>query len=371
MDKRSKKSIKLLFVSFLCCFAVNFAHANVDEELFDTLTENRALSDDLNNYIQKLTNVGQFSGAVLIAKDNKILINKGYNLCNYELSIANTPITKFRVGSITKSFTAVAILQLREKGLLTLKDPLAKYIPDYPNGNLITIHQLLIHASGIPNFRELPEYKKNFCSSVTLDNIIATFKYKPLEFPPGQRFSYSNSNYILLTYIIQKITGQPYQEYLKNNILVPALMNNTGIDDTSTILENRASGYQMDASGLINASYANMSWSAGAGALYTTVQDLYKFDRILYSTKLLTRDSIALMFTPQIANSCYGWHSELLCSRPVFSHGGLINGFHAMFMRFIEDNACIIIVSNFEFAPIEKMSRDLAAIIFNCPDSRE
>ena len=364
--KQLRKHAIIFGVSFVCCFTVNFIPATFDEELFDTLSQNRALSDDLNNYIQKLTNVGQFSGAVLIAKDNKILINKGYNLCNYELSIANTPITKFRVGSITKSFVAVAILQLREKGLLTLKDPLAKYIPDYPNGNLITIHHLLIHSSGIPNFREFSEYKKNVCLSVTLENIISTFKYKPLEFPPGQRFSYSNSNYILLTYIIEKVAQQPYQEYLKNNILIPSFMNNTGIDDTSTILENRASGYQRDASGLINANYANMSWSAGAGALITTVKDLYKFDRILYSTTLLTKDSIALMFTPQIGTSCYGWQAGQLCSRPVFSHGGLINGFHALFLRFIEDNACIILVSNFEFAPIETMAGDLAAIIFNC-----
>jgi len=242
--------------------------------------------------------LGNFSGSVLIAKGDEVLVRKGYGLANIEIDVPNTPKTKFRLGSVTKQFTAMAILQLQEDELLSVNDPLSKFIPDYPEGDKITIHHLLTHTSGIPNLTDFPELEKIKKIKTPIEEIIKIFKNEQLEFAPGEKHQYSNSGYTLLGYIIEKASGKTYEEYLKENIFIPLNMKDSGYDHYNTVLLNRASGYSPGKDGIVNAKYIDMSIPFGGGCLYSTVGDMYLWDRALYTDKLLSESSLNEMFTP-------------------------------------------------------------------------
>ncbi|MEA1964396.1 MAG: serine hydrolase [Candidatus Aerophobetes bacterium] len=322
------------------------------------------IESKVDEYINGYLKMGSFSGSILIAEGGIILLSKGYGMANYENNVPNISQTKFRLGSVTKQFTAMAIIQLEEKGLLKVNDPLSKYLPDYPNGEEITTHHLLTHTSGIPNFTSFPEYRETIMLPSPVEKTIERFKYKPLEFAPGEKFSYSNSGYLLLGYIIEKVSGKSYEEYLKENIFQPLNMTNTGYDHHSTIIKHRASGYLLGVNGLVNADYIDMFIPYAAGALYSTVEDLYLWDRALYTEKLVSKSSLDKMFTPFKGNYGYGWFIMRAFNRKLITHGGVINGFYAYISRYADDEVCIIVLSNIENAPVDKISIDLAAIVF-------
>ena len=234
----------------------------------------------------------QFNGTVLLARNGQILFCRGYGMANLEHDVPCTPNTKFRLGSITKQFTAMAILILQERGKLAVTDKVKKYIPSAPKAwDDITIHHLLTHTSGIPNYTGFPDFLKTLRDPITLDALIAKFKDKPLDFKPGEKFKYSNSGYIVLGKIIDVASGPPYATFMKEAIFDPLEMHDTGYDNFATILKNRASGYSR-LLGLTpaNATYIDMSIPHAAGALYSTVLDLLKWDRALDSEKLLPRE---------------------------------------------------------------------------------
>jgi len=317
-----------------------------------------------DEYIGAYLKMGKFSGSVLIAKDGDILLKKGYGMANYEHDVPNTPKTKFRLGSITKQFTSIAIMQLQEKGLLNVNDPIKKYIPDYPDGEKITIRHLLTHTSGIPSFTSFPNYRETMMLLSPVEMTIERFKDKSLEFMPGEKYKYSNSGYILLGYIVEKVSKKSYEEYLKENIFHPLNMTNTGYDHHSPILKHRASGYSLNGDGFINAPYIDMSIPHGAGALYSTVEDLYIWDKALYTEKLVSKSSLDKIFTPYRENYGYGWQITESFNRKHISHGGGINGFRTYISRYVDDDVCIIVLSNFEHSPTQKISKDLSAIVF-------
>ncbi|BAZ23557.1 hypothetical protein NIES4073_44460 [Kalymmatonema gypsitolerans NIES-4073] len=320
----------------------------------------------VNEYIDANVEVHKFSGSVLIVQKEKVLVSNGYGMANYELDVPNTPQTKFRLASITKQFTAMAIMQLQEKGLLNVDDSINKYILDYPEtGKQITIHHLLTHTSGIPNFTSFPDYLETMMIPAPLEKIIARFKDKSLEFEPGEKYNYSNSGYILLGYIIEKVSEKAYETYLKEKIFQPLGMNNTGYAHHNPIIKNRASGYSIGNDGLQNADYIDMSIPHAAGALYSTVEDLYLWDRALYTEKLLSQTSLVQMFTPFKENYGYGWYITEVFNHKVVGHGGAINGFVTNIERYVNDDVCIIVLSNNVLSPVGRMSQDLAAIVFN------
>ena len=330
----------------------------------------------LNNYVKAYVAIDQFRGSVLVAKNGKVLLCKGYGMANYEHDIPNTPQTKFRLASITKQFTAMAIMQLKEKGLLSVNDTLSKYIPDYPNGDKINIHHLLTHTSGIPNLPVFPESKKKKLESYTLEQRIELFKHAPLAFKPGEKYSYNNSGYILLNYIIEKVSGKTYETILKENIFDPLGMNNSGYDKVGLIIKDRASGYSLDGSKFINAAYIDMSYVAGAGALYSTVEDLYLWDQALYSEKLLPKKSLAALFTPYVVmdqsipdsfSYGYGWRIGKIGNHNFVGHTGRFDGFKTNICRYPGDNISIIVLSNFDHSNISQLSSGLAAIVFGEP----
>ncbi|MFA5075177.1 MAG: serine hydrolase [Candidatus Babeliales bacterium] len=322
------------------------------------------IKSKLDKYIKAYVELGWFSGSVLVAKDGKILLCKAYGMANYEHNIPNTPQTKFRIGSLTKQFTAMAIMLLREKKLLHVNDKICKYIPDYPNGDKITIHHLLTHTSGIPNFTEFPECKIEQLKSHNTEQLINIFKDKSLEFEPGEKYNYSNSGYILLTYIIEKISEKNYETFLKENIFEPLGMKDSGCDSFITIIKNRASGYGIFNDELVNAAYIDMSFTSGAGILYSTIEDLYLWDQALYKEKLVSQKSLDEIFTPFKDSYGYGWIITQSSGHKLVAHAGGINGFSSDISRYPDDHVCIIVLSNFEHAQSSEIAAGLEAIIF-------
>jgi D-alanyl-D-alanine carboxypeptidase len=322
-------------------------------------------ASEVDTYVQSLVDGNNFSGSVLIARGGKIIFEKNYGMANYELQVANSSQIRFHIASISKSFTAAAILMLAERGKLNLDDALTKFIPDYPDGDKITIHHLLTHRSGIPNANDLPEYDEKSKFRLSLAEVIDLFKNKPLQFPPGSRFRYSNSNYNLLAYIVEKTSGQSYGEFLAQNIFRPLAMSDTADDPGSAdLIPNRASGYvPAGMAGIQNAPYLNWSIKRGNGSLYSTVEDLYKWDRALYSGKILSPASRDKMFT-DYGGFGYGWFVRKQFGRPVTSITGRSPGFTSSLQRFIDDDACIIVTANTYSGITQSMSDDLAAMVF-------
>ncbi|HEY6230679.1 MAG TPA: serine hydrolase domain-containing protein, partial [Pyrinomonadaceae bacterium] len=232
---------------------------------------------------------GKFMGTVLVAQDGKIVLDKGYGFANLEWDIPNTPRTKFRLGSLTKQFTAASILLLEERGKLKIEDPVKKYMPDAPAAwDKITIFHLLTHTSGIPSFTGFADYRSREAEAITPEKLVEWFRDKPLEFEPGTKWNYSNSGYVLLGYLIEKISGQSYAEFVQQNIFTPLGMKDSGYDSNSAIIAHRAAGYTPGNSGPVNAGFVHMSIPFSAGALYSTTEDLLRWEQGLFGGKVLT-----------------------------------------------------------------------------------
>jgi CubicO group peptidase (beta-lactamase class C family) len=330
----------------------------------------------INQYMQAQTDLGWFSGAILVAKDGKIILSKGYGMANYELDVPNTTSAKFKLASISKQFTAMGIMQLQERGLLSVNDPLSKFIPDFPHGNEITLHHLLTHSSGIFSYTSLPDWNTLKIQPTNPAAIIELVKTKPLEFTPGKKFSYSNSGYVILTYIIEKVSGKTYEEFMQENIFKPLGMNESGYAHNSTILKKRASGYSKDNGILKNAAYLDMSGPSGAGGLYSTVEDMYKWDRALYTEKLIHKKSLDAMMQSHMPctteGECkehygYGFIINRDCDLLCITHEGGIDGFSTNIIRYVDNNIAIIILSNFDFSSIGTISKALTDIMFDKP----
>jgi len=352
--------LKKILVSCLLFFLFNGFSAYALEK--NTAEED--IQSRIDGYLQQLTEEKKFSGTVLIAKEGKILFQKGYGMANYEFNVGNTPDTKFQVGSITKQFTAMAILQLAEKGALDIQDPVSKYFPEYPNGEKITIHHLLTHRSGIWDYTHDIDFLAHAKRSWSPQEIVSLFQGKPFSFPPGQKNEYSNSNYVLLGLIIEKVSGMPYEEYLSKNILQPSNMHDSGYGDNKKILQKRASGYIMNMEQIENAPFMDPSYVYAAGAMYATVQDLYRWDQMLYTEKLLSKAYLDRMFTPDPGGYGYGWKIKKWNGYQHIYHDGEYSGFASQISRFPEQQAVIITLSNFYHAPVDEINTKLAEILF-------
>jgi CubicO group peptidase (beta-lactamase class C family) len=365
MNNMPRKN-NLLFMSLLSIFAGSISPILASPRLITPAAEITNFKAKVDEYIKPFIDAGGFSGAVLIAKGGKIVLSNGYGMANYELDIPNTPQTKFHIASISKTFTATAIMMLEEREKLSTHDSILKFIPDYPSGDKITIHHLLTHTSGIPNVNDFPDYEEKSRFPHTLEEIISWFKDKPLEFKPGEKYSYSNSNYNLLAFIIEKVSGKSYGEFMKENIFEPLGMTNTGHDGMAgALLKNLASGYEpAGGSGIENAPYLDWSIKTGNGSLYSTVEDLYKWDRALYTDKILKKNSLNKMFIDYGNGVGYGWFVGKHLNRRVVYYNGRSPGFTSYLDRFVDDDVCIIILSN-NYAPVPHlMVKDIAAILF-------
>jgi CubicO group peptidase (beta-lactamase class C family) len=322
----------------------------------------------LESYLQACTEAEDFQGAVLVASHGQTLLAKGYGLANREHQVANTPQTRFRLGSITKQFTAMAVLILEEQGKLKLEDPVSQHLEDTPRAwEAITLQHLLSHTAGLPNFTSFPEYSKKWMLPSPPAETIQRFIDKPLEFAPGEQFRYSNSGYIVLGAIIERASGQNYAEFLRKNIFQPLGMNDTGYDTYEEILPHRAAGYQRDGQGMKNAPYLDMTQPHAAGALYSTVEDLKRWDEALNDGKLIAEKSFDKMYAPVKGNYALGWQVTDRGARRQIAHGGGINGFATYLLRVPEEKLCIVVLSNVVPSPPGRMATDLAAIVLGEP----
>lgn len=337
--------------------------------------------DKLDKLISAYAEYGKFTGSVLVAEKGKVIYKKGFGLADMEWNIPNQPDTKYRLGSITKQFTAMLIMQLVEQGKLKLDVPVSTYLPEYPkkNGDVITIHQLLTHSSGTPNMTSFPGFLKNISrNSYSPLQLVNLFADSTLQFEPGKKYAYSNSGYILLGYIIEKVTHKSYEKVLQENIFTPLGMNNTGYDHHEVLLKNRANGYEKNGRHYVNADFIDMSVPYAAGSLYSTVEDLYLWDQSLYGNKLLRKEDMDLLFAKHIPSGGsyyygYGWGiGEIPLGNTAeriqtIGHGGGINGFNTQITRIPSDKSLIVLLNNTGGAPLNEMTNAIAAIIYDKP----
>jgi CubicO group peptidase (beta-lactamase class C family) len=311
----------------------------------------RALDALLTSY----HSAGVFNGAALVSENGKVVFKKGFGLADFEWKIPNTPDTKFRIGSITKQFTATLVMQLVEEGKLSLDATLISVLPYYrrDTGAKVTVQHLLTHRSGIPSYTSLPNFFRDVSRNpYGVREFIEKYCSGDLEFEPGTKYLYDNSGYFLLGAIIEQVTGKPYEEVLRERIFDPLGMKGSGYDLSRPILEKRARGYEQGLSGVRNADYLDMLLPYAAGSLYSTVEDLYVWDQALYGEKVLPAKAKERMFTPVLENYGYGWIIE---KRPVgpnkgerlrIGHAGGINGFSSMIMRVPEDRHLVVLFNN-------------------------
>ena len=282
------------------------------------------------------------------------MLRKGYGLAEVELSVPIRPDMVFRVGSVTKQFTAACILKLVEQGRMSLSDDLAKYLPDYPTGGRrVTIEQLLTHTSGIKNYTEIPaRYPNRLREDWTLSQMIDFFKDEPFDFEPGTKWHYDNSGYVLLGAILEKVTGRAYADLVSEWIFTPLDMKDTRYDSEASIIPRRASGYQLANGRIVNASYLSMTQPFSAGGLVSTVDDLARWQAALDSGRILTPESRRRMWTPLTlpdgtkTRYGFGWGIWSYEGHAVVEHGGRINGFATANMRLPDDRIYVAVLSN-------------------------
>ncbi|OPZ94549.1 MAG: Penicillin-binding protein 4* [Firmicutes bacterium ADurb.Bin419] len=331
--------------------------------------EEKIVAQNLDEYLEALEKNRKFHGSVLVAKEGKILLDKGYGNANYEQGIENTSKTTFPIGSVTKQFTAMAVMQLYEKGLLTLEDKLSNYITDFPGAETITIKQLLTHTSGIVSYTEMQEFLTSMPEDMSLEYLINMVKEKTLEFEPGTKWKYSNTGYIILGYIVEKVSGVSLEEYLNLNIFEPLDMKNTGVCYKDDIKMFDSTGYV----GFLDLTEIDdeiiLRGAHGAGYLYSTVEDLYRWDRSLYTDKLVKKETMDMIFTGYEDTQSFGkyglgWfvREDESLGKVVF-HGGNTLSFTADISRYIDKDMTIIMTINNGYYDVDNLTSILAGIV--------
>ncbi|OGU73062.1 MAG: hypothetical protein A2V93_00495 [Ignavibacteria bacterium RBG_16_34_14] len=355
--------MKKLFTSLFALIIISAAGNIFSQGRFEKI------DDLLNKYYE----YGLFNGTALVAEDGDVILSKGYGYANLEWNIPNTPDTKFRIGSISKQFTATIIMRLVEEGKIKLDGKITDYLPDYrkETGDKVTIHHLLTHTSGIISYTNTPNvWLDSLRNHYDKEYFIKHFHSGDLEFEPGKEFSYNNTGYYLLAIIAEKVTGKDFGKLLKERIFDLVGMENTGSEDDESIIKKKAFGYLKFGNQFTNDLYMFMPNAMGAGHMYSTVEDLFKWDQALYTDKILSEESKEKMFTPFLSDYGYGWGifwSKLSESDSVrtIAHSGGINGFNTNFSRLVDKNQTIILFNNTGNAPLSEMSTEIAKILNN------
>lgn len=344
-----------------------------------------SLRAKLDQYMDAAAKVEHFMGSVLVARGDQVILARGYGMANLASGTPNAPDTEFRIGSNTKQFTAMAILMLQAEGKLDVHDPVCKFVPQCPaDWRPITLYNLLTHTSGIPDFTDFPSYPKIRPQTMTPTRLVALFKDKPLKFKTGARFSYSNSGYVLLGYIIERVSGESYQQFLQQHIFGPLGMHDSGYDQSHPVAKNHAAGYRVADGKYEPAVFVNMTVPFSAGALYSTVRDLYTWDQALEANtgKLIPPSLHTEMFAPHVPvddgitkvdpeagamHYGYGWFINRQFGHLEYSHEGGIAGFTSLNSWFPDEHVYIIVLDNMTSPEIFQIGNSLAAIVFGQP----
>lgn len=343
-----------------------------------------ALADQ---YLSKRSEMGNFSGAVLIARGGKVVLRKGYGYANVEDRVPYTPETRHEVASISKMFTSMAALKLRDRGNLRLEDSICKYLEDCPETwKPVTVQHLMRNASGIPDYEEpLGLGSEKYFELMTRPEATATIfenaKKLPLDFKPGEKLSYSNTGYIVLSHVVQKAAGQPFAEFMTNGILKPAGMKSSGVLGFGAPPKNLAHGYTygdigwektlagapLTAGHLKRQPQLPLTPPAGDGGLYSTVEDLYRWSLIMDGSRFVSKQEAAEVFTPGLGDYGYGWFIDAELDRRRMNHTGSLPGYTSVFTKFPDDRVTIIIFSNLDRARMRSINRDVTAMVLGKP----
>jgi CubicO group peptidase (beta-lactamase class C family) len=307
-------------------------------------------------------------GTVLVVEGDRVLLDKGYGMADLEWNNANAPDVKFRLGSLTKQFTAALVLQLQDEGKLKIEDPVSKYLPDAPAAwAKITLAELLGHTSGIPSFTGLKEFQVWSMSPHTTVEELALFRDKPLEFEPGSKFEYSNSNFEVLGAIVEKVSGKKYGDLLRERIFGPLDMKDTGLDTDALILPKRAQGYMPGKGGLELARSESMTVPWAAGSIYSTTGDLLKWEHGLFGGKVMSAESLKEMTTPGKGNYGLGVFVQEQDGLEVVTHGGGIEGFNTQLTYVPDRRIAVIVLSNVNGAAPGVMGSQLLDVVLGKP----
>lgn len=320
--------------------------------------EAQTMSDRLERYMDHLVDDHDFYGTVLITKGDETLLSRAHGWANVEHGVPNKLETRFRIGSVTKQFTSMAILILNEQGKLNLADRITTHLDDLPGSwSGITIYQLLTHTSGIMHSWNLPDWQATMATPATIDETVDRFKDQPLVFEPGQGFQYSGVGYFILAQIIERVSGASYEAFLRRSIFEPIGMQDTGVDQLEAIIPNRASGYRRRGE-LTHNKHIHMPILTGGGNLYSTVLDLTRWDQALNEGKLISDASYKRMYTPERGDYAYGWKVNERFERREISHGGWVLGERAWLFRYPADRVCIAILTNVDHRRIHRKGKD-------------
>jgi CubicO group peptidase (beta-lactamase class C family) len=337
----------------------------------------KRLAAKVDEYMNAAAKFEKFSGNILIARDGVPVVTRSYGMANFELKVPNTPKTVFQIGSVSKQFTAMAIMQLQERGKLNINDSICKYLEDCPAvWQPITIRHLLTHTSGIPGFSTLPDWDERISVlPYTRTGFVKEFRDLPLQFVPGEKFQYSNSGYYLLGLIIERTSGKSFREFLSENIFVPLGMKSSNYNEHPALVPNRATGYYWELDSFISAPNENLALSFASSGIYTTVEDLLLWDKALYTEKLVSRKSLKEIFTPFTKGAPegdqysygFGWNIGKKFDRHSISHSGRHNGYKAYIIRFPSERVTVLVQGNSDRANATRTGTNLAAIVFGSP----
>jgi D-alanyl-D-alanine carboxypeptidase len=326
--------------------------------------------------VKQYADAGLFTGVVLVAKGDSIVYQKAFGLADRTFKVPNTTSTRFQIASVSKPITAAAILLMAERGKLSLDDPVSKWVPDFPNGDRITIEELITHYSGLADTTTDPDYSSDWSRMPqTPASMVARLAKKPLRAEPGKEYRYSNSNYHLLALIIEKVSGEPYGDFLAANIFQPLGMTSTGHHgDETAIIANLSSGYLPEgADALQKPPYLDWSSKTGNGSLYTTAGDLLKFHHALQHGGLLRPETVKMSYGFDLPNRRVGYfwfHHTKAGHRSVYINGSS-PGFKAHFERFIDDDVAVIVLSNLYISAASPIGDDIGSLLWEEKPSLE
>lgn len=341
--------------------------------LLFSLILSQSKSDQIDEVMKRFNAYGLFSGTVLVAENGQIVYKNALGLANEELNVPHKTDMKFIIGSMTKQFTAVLIMQMREQGKLSLDDPIIKHLPSYPSkrGNDITIHHLLSHSSGLHHYSGVDGFLLNKDRhQFSKDSIMNLFTVLDERNAPGERFRYSSIGYYLLGMVLEKVSGKPYGDLLQDNIFKPLNMINSSLDNGVDILKNRATPYRYNflKARYDNAEYRDPSTTYSTGGIISTVDDLLKWDQALYTDKLLTKESVKLLLEPKNKRYAYGFNIAIRGEHAKINarwHGGLVTGYKSQITRLIDENKTIILLTNRRDTDIDEITTKLISVLMD------
>ncbi len=358
----SLKMKHVLHTSFLLFVWVWTCSCASSTKSYTLQADESRLIEEVDEYMSAWVENGKFNGSLLIARKDSVLYNKSFGYAHREFKVANTKSTKYLIGSITKTFTAYGILLLEQQGKLSLSDKLLKYLPEFPNAERVSIHQLLTHRSGITDYHQFKGWEENGMLNPSPQSTLSTLLSKPSIFEPGEKFSYTNSGYIILGLIIEQVSGLSFRAYIESYITERLGLANTGVASNVSLIENLASGYRTTPRETIKPTHINYRQPYASGNMYSTPFDLWKFTQAVVRSKLLPPEKTDLIFNIE-ENYGYGWGIRNFNGIKAYGHFGAMNGFVGGLTYIPQGEYFICFLTNDDNTPKYTITDDLVKIV--------